>query len=250
MEVKVFKDDKVLSTRAADRVCAQLREKPDSLLCIAAGHSSLGVFQELIRRVQAGDADFSRAGFVAMDEWLGMNETDPGSCGDFLRKNFLSQANIPSHRVRLVDGRAQDTAAECAALKEFITAEGGIDFLILGMGMNGHLALNEPGTDFSLSVHTTALDSVTQQVGQKYFDPAQSSPQLTGGLTIGIADMAAARQVLLLVNGGKKAAVLKEVLDSPVAVSLPATALKEMPQAALWCDQEAASLCAGLELAQ
>jgi glucosamine-6-phosphate isomerase len=249
MKIKVFKDDKILSARAADRVCAQLRDKPDSLLCIAAGHSSLGVFQELSRRAQVGEADFSRAGFVAMDEWLGMNETDSGSCGDFLRQNFLSQVNIPARRVRLVDGRTQDIARECQALGEFITAEGGIDFLILGMGMNGHLALNEPGTDFSLSVHATALDSVTQRIGQKYFDPARSAPQLTGGLTIGIADMAA-RQVLLLVNGAKKAPILKEVLESPVTTRLPATALKEMPQAALWCDLDAASLCPGLELAQ
>ena len=240
MKIKVFKDDKILSARAADRVCAQLRDKPDSLLCIAAGHSSLGVFQELSRRAQVGEADFSRAG---------MNETDSGSCGDFLRQNFLSQVNIPARRVRLVDGRTQDIARECQALGEFITAEGGIDFLILGMGMNGHLALNEPGTDFSLSVHATALDSVTQRIGQKYFDPARSAPQLTGGLTIGIADMAA-RQVLLLVNGAKKAPILKEVLESPVTTRLPATALKEMPQAALWCDLDAASLCSGLELAQ
>ena len=67
-----------------------------------------------------------------MDEWLGMNETDSGSCGDFLRQNFLSQVNIPARRVRLVDGRTQDIARECQALGEFITAEGGIDFLILG----------------------------------------------------------------------------------------------------------------------
>lgn len=243
MEVKIFKDSGVLAAQAADRICAQLREKPDSLLCIAAGHSSLGVFQELVRRARQGEADFSRAGFVAMDEWLGMNQSDPGSCGDFLQKNFLSQVPFPPSRVRLVDGRAQDPAAECAALKAFFTDAGGMDFLLLGMGMNGHLALNEPGTDFSLSVHTTSLDSVTQQVGQKYFDASRPAPRLTGGLTIGIADMAKARQVLLVVNGAGKASILKEVLESPVTDRLPATSLKEMPQAALWCDEDAASLC-------
>lgn len=247
MEVRVFKNKDILAARAADRICAQLREKPDSLLCIAAGHSSLGVFHELAKRHRQGEADFSRAGFAAMDEWLGMNDTDPGSCGDFLRKHFLSQVNFPSHRVRLVDGRAKDPAAECASLKAFIAAAGGIDFLVLGIGMNGHLALNEPGVDFSLSVHITELDSTTRQVGQKYFDPSLASPSLTGGLTIGIADMAEVRQVLLLVDGAKKAPILKEVLDSPVTNRLPATALKGMPHSAIWCDPDAASLCSGLE---
>ena len=94
MEFKVFENESILSAAAADAVCELLQEKPDALLCIAAGHSSLGLFRELIRRFQEKKVDFSRAGFAAMDEWANMNETTPGSCGDFLVKNFLSQVNL------------------------------------------------------------------------------------------------------------------------------------------------------------
>lgn len=239
MECKIFENDAALSAAAADAVCELLEKKPEALLCVAAGHSSLGLFRELVRRFQENKVDFSRAGFAAMDEWAGMNETTPGSCGDFLEKNFLSQVNFPRERVRLVNGKAGDLQAECAAIKENIEASGGFDLIVLGVGMNGHLALNEPGVDFSLSVHTTVLDSVTQQVGTKYFE---SAPELTGGVTIGIADIAAAKRAILVVNGEKKSKIVKEILDSPVTNRLPATALKDMPHAAFWCDKEAASL--------
>lgn len=240
MDFHVFENDTALSSAAADAVCELLQEKPDALLCIAAGHSSLGLFRELIRRFQEKKVDFSRAGFSAMDEWSGMNETTPGSCGDFLVKNFLSQVNFPRERVRLVNGKATDLQAECAQIKEIIEAAGGFDLIVLGIGINGHLALNEPGVDFSLSVHTTVLDSVTRQVGKKYFE---SAPQLTGGVTIGIADIAAAKKAILLVNGEKKSRIVKQILDSPVTNQLPATALKDMPHAAFWCDRDAALLC-------
>ncbi len=240
MEFKVFESNELLSSAAADLVCGLLKKKPTALLCIAAGHSSLGVFRELVRRFHNGEVDFSQAGFAAMDEWTGMNETTPGSCGDFLVKNFLSQVNFPAKRVRLVNGKAADLQAECVGIKENIQTAGGLDLILLGIGMNGHLALNEPGVDFSLSVHTTTLDSVTQQVGTKYFENA---PALTGGVTIGIADIAAAEKAVLLVNGEKKSRIVKEVMNSPVTNRLPATALKDMPRAAVWCDREAASLC-------
>ena len=236
MEFQIFENDALLASAAADEVCSLLQKKPDALLCIAAGHSSLGVFQKLIQRFHKGEVDFSQAGFAAM------NETTPGSCGDFLEKNFLSRVNFPPERVRLVNGKAAELETECREVQENIQAAGGLDLILLGVGMNGHLALNEPGVDFSLSVHTTQLDSVTQQVGTKYFEDA---PQLTGGVTIGIADIAAAKRAILLVNGEKKSRIVKEVMDSSVTNRLPATALKEMPQAAIWCDRAAASLLSG-----
>ena len=240
MQFKVFPDDTLLSSAAADAICGQLRQNPRSLLCLAAGHSSLGVFQELVRRYRQNEVDFSQAGFLAMDEWLGMNRSTPGSCSDFLIQNFLSQVNFPPERVRLIDGKASDVQAECKAVRSSIAEAGGLDFILLGMGMNGHLALNEPGVDFTLSVHLTQLDGTTKKVGQKYFD---SAPELTGGLTIGFADIAAAKNILLVVNGERKSQILQKVMESPVTNLLPATGLKDLPNAALWCDRAAASLC-------
>lgn len=213
MKFTIYPDYQVLSDAISSQIQKQLREKPDSLICIAAGHSSLGIFDSLINLFQKKEIDFSKAYFVAMDEWLHMNADTDGSCSDFLVKHFLSKVNFPAAHIRLVDGKAENLEKECSEIKEFIDTHGPIDYLLLGVGMNGHLALNEPGVDLNASVHVTELDSVTKTVGTKYFNDA---PTLSGGVTIGIADMAASKKIVLAVNGTRKKDILKKIMDSPV----------------------------------
>lgn len=239
MEFRVFDSAQQLAQAEAERIAALLRDKPDALICIAAGHTSLPVFDALLEMQNTGALSFARAKFVAMDEWLGMNRDTPGSCGDFLVKHFLSHADFAKDNVRLADGCAQDPQAECAALTRFIADNGGLDYVLLGMGMNGHLALNEPGVDFRLGAHVTALDAVTQRVGQKYFAHGAA---LRGGLTLGIADLLAARQVALHVTGGNKAEIAARLMTEPVSSALPATAVKTLPTARIWMDRAAAGV--------
>ena len=231
MQIRQFENSEAIAVATADLFCEHLKKKPESVLCVAAGHSSIGPLQILVERYQRGEVDFSKAKFIAMDEWLHMNETVPGSCGDFLHKQFLDHVNFKPENVRLIDGCAEDMEAECASLKADIENAGGFDLILLGMGMNGHLALNEPGTPFDSTVHTTLLDPVTKEVGKKYFE---DTPQLEGGVTIGLGDMAKAKDVLLIVFGEKKRAIIQRLLDSEVTPDLPASFLKTLPQAKLW----------------
>lgn len=233
MNFTVFETEGEVASWAADRIEALFACRPEALLCIAAGHSSLGVFDELVRR----KVDFSRGWFAAMDEWRGMNEHTPGSCGDFLRKHFLSRVKFQEEHIRLVDGAADDLDAECKAVEDFVEARGGFDLILLGMGMNGHLALNEPGVDPALSVHVTRLDEVTMRVGQKYFDAPST---LQGGVTIGLADIRKAKEILLCVQGAHKREILNKMMTGPVSNALPASLLRELPHAATACDRSAA----------
>ena len=231
MELRKFESEEAIAKATADLFCEQLKKKPDSVLCVAAGHSSIGPLQILVERFKRGEVDFSEAKFIAMDEWLHMNETVPGSCGDFLHKQFLDHVNFKKENVRLIDGCAEDMEAECAALKADIEKAGGFDIILLGMGMNGHLALNEPGTPFDSTVHITQLDPITKEVGKKYFE---DTPQLTGGVTIGLGDMAEGRDVVLIVFGEKKREIIQKLLDSEPTTDLPASFLKTLPHARLW----------------
>ena len=231
MELRKFESEEAIAKATADLFCEQLKKKPDSVLCVAAGHSSIGPLQILVERFKRGEVDFSEAKFIAMDEWLHMNETVPGSCGDFLHKQFLDHVNFKKQNVCLIDGCAEDMEAECAALKVDIEKAGGFDIILLGMGMNGHLALNEPGTPFDSTVHTTQLDPITKEVGKKYFE---DTPQLTGGVTIGLGDMAEGRDVVLIVFGEKKREIIQKLLDSEPTTALPASFLKTLPHARLW----------------
>lgn len=238
MDIKMFDDASCLSRQIAEEIIRDLQENPRQLLCIAAGHTSLGIFTYLIEAYEAGKADFSKAAFVAMDEWLGMSRHTPGSCGFFLVDQFLSHVNYNPQRVRLWDGTARDLEQECSQVLSFIKQHGGrMDYLVLGMGMNGHLALNEPGTSLTASAHVCRLDPITQTVGQKYFS---GYTQLTGGITLGIGDFAAARRSVLAVTGEKKAEILKRVLKcgSPVE-ELPATALYGFENASIYYDRAA-----------
>lgn len=239
MDTRLFETYDEMCRLIADEIAADLAQNPEQLLCIAAGHTSLGVFKYLIEDFNAGKIDFSQAAFVAMDEWLHMSDKTTESCGYFIRKNFLEYVNYKPENVRLWDGTVSDTEKECRAVEAFIqekSLHGSIDYLVLGSGMNGHLALNEPGTSFASTAHTSVLDTVTSQVGQKYFTDGAS---LTGGITLGIENFRQSGRTVLAINGARKAEILKKLLGSTAPdEQLPVTALLTFENASLYYDRE------------
>lgn len=242
MNTVQFKTYDAMCLQTAEEIVSGLAANPEQMLCIAAGHTSLGVFTYLINAFHNGRADFSRAWFVAMDEWLHMDAHTPESCGSFLVEHFLSKVNYPKDHIRLWNGKAPDPQAECRSVEKFISAnatDGVIDYLVLGAGMNGHLALNEPGTPMDSRAHVSHLDALTAQVGQKYFS---NGAALTGGITLGIGNFSEAKRTLLLINGEKKADILADILKScGPDTALPATALYEFGNASIYYDAAASS---------
>lgn len=234
MKQLIFATPQQGAEHIADTVAALLAKKPGAVFCLAAGHTSLPVFDAFFRR----GLDFSRARFIGLDEWLGIGPDVRGSCACFLETNFFSRTKVERGNIRLFDALAADPAAECAAMEAQIAAWGGIDYLLLGMGMNGHLALNEPGDAFEQHAHVVELSDTTKAVAPKYF-PA-GLPPLRQGITLGVADFLQARQVQLAVFGAAKAPVVARLLALEPTVQLPATALKPLPDAQLVLDEAAA----------
>jgi galactosamine-6-phosphate isomerase len=241
MNEQIFQTGEEMGAAIAAEICALGEAKKSPLICLAAGHSSLPVFAALGERKKQG-FDFGDYYFVAMDEWAGMNAGGEESCGGFLAKNLFAPLDFPAGHIRLFDGRAADLKAECEAVERFIDGRGGIDFMLLGVGMNGHLALNEPGCDTNGGAHLTELSETTRQVGQKYF----SSPaSLSGGLTLGLKNIRAARSVIVNVTGAHKAPVVKRLRESPPGADFPASLLKDLPQARFYFDAPSAGLAGG-----
>ena len=222
----------------ADAILRLLAEKPDAVLCLAAGHSSLSVFAALVQAQQRG-TDFSRVRFIGLDEWVGVSPAQSGSCANFLHRHLFSPLGIKPQQIRLFDALAQDPEAECTAVEAVIDAWGGIDFLLLGMGMNGHLALNEPGEPFAKGAHVAPLAQTTKEVATKYF--SADMPPLTHGVTLGIANLIAARCIFLTVFGAHKQPVVQTLLASPVSEAFPASVLHRCPHATLVLDAAAAA---------
>ena len=238
-KLRVFETYQEMCKEVALEMQEQLKANPKTLLCIASGHTSTGLFECLVRMFEDGSIDFSKAAFIAMDEWLNMSEKTPGSCGAFVNTHFLNKVNFEQDNIRLFDGTASDLTLECGAADEFIiekSQHGVMDYVVLGSGMNGHLALNEPGCDFNTRVHVARLDESTKQVGQKYF---QEKTELSGGITLGIGNFAEARRCVLMISGSHKHEILHKIVESQISNKIPATVIKKFANASIFCDNDA-----------
>lgn len=228
-----------LSSRAADDVIAGMQGRENPLLCVASGDSPTGLYRELTQRYQKGNLSISNWDFIGLDEWLGMNENDRGSCYNYCINGLFQPLKVSPGRVCFFNGRTEKPEEECAKIEAFIQQHQGIDVAIVGLGMNGHIGLNEPGTDPSLRTHVSEIDAVTKQVGQKYFTEQK---QLTQGITLGIANLMEAKHLILLVSGRKKAGIVQKALRGQVTEEVPASLFRNHKNFTVFLDAEAASL--------
>lgn len=238
MKVLIQPDYPAISHHAADEIMALLAEKPDAVLCIASGDSPKLACELFVKKVQDTGLDTSRFFFIGLDEWVGLDASTKGSCHyDFVTRLF-DPLGIAANQYHLFNGRAADLQKECEEMDRVIREKGGIDLMIVGIGMNGHIGFNEPGVDFNLLSHVIDLDETTLTVGQKYFNQPVT---LTKGITLGLAHLMAAKKVLLMANGTKKAAVIQKAVEEPVSNAFPASILQQHPQGVFLVDEAAAS---------
>jgi glucosamine-6-phosphate isomerase len=236
---KVFKDSCEASEYCAETLADIISKKPDALICLAAGHTSLEFFQILIGMYRENRADFSGVRIVGLDEWAEISGSEDGSCETFLRSSLFDQVNIKKDNIRLFDGKAADLIKECRDIDSYIEKCGGIDYMLLGIGMNGHLGLNEPGTNPESRSHIVELDTVTKKVAVKYFD---DMPDISRGVTLGIKNILESGRIQLLITGENKKEIVKRLFSEGKTSMLPATLLKGHQNAEFILDGQAASL--------
>lgn len=235
-ETYLEEDFEAMSRRSAELICEAVREKPDAMISLAAGNTAIRTYKILKEMADAGAVDFSRVHFVALDDWLDL-EDESENCDAFMRRYFYGPLHIPDAQVTRFDIHAADLDAACKAVDEVIFAHGGLDLMLLGIGMNGHLGLNEPNSDFSLYSKVVDLDPVTTQVGQKYFSDGM---KLTRGITLGVRHMFDCRHVVLQAGGAHKADIIERVYRTAPTEDIPATVLKLVPHGTVVLDRDAA----------
>jgi galactosamine-6-phosphate isomerase len=211
----------------------------EPLLCPASGSTPVGLFKELVNLYRQQQFDPSNWLFVALDEWLGMDGNKEGSCRHSLDDQLFNPLRIKAAKICFFDGKATDPDEECDRVEKFIQQHGGIDLSILGLGMNGHVGMNEPYTSPSLRSHVAKLDPVTQKVGQKYFKERQ---QLSDGITLGLSTLLESKHMFLLVNGKRKAEIVKKVIEGNITEEVPATVLRKHTGLKIYLDTDAAEL--------
>ncbi|WP_420149725.1 6-phosphogluconolactonase [Spirosoma sp.] len=239
MTIQEFPDHESLSQYTAEHIAAIINQKPDALLCLASGDTPIETYHRFVALVKDERVDVSRCTFVGLDEWVGFGPEDAGSCSYYVFRDLFTPLNLRPNQIYVFDAKADDLDAECARIDTLIDSHGGLDLLLVGMGMNGHIALNEPGTPFTLGCHVSELAESTKTVGQKYF--TQETP-LTKGITLGLRHLTEAHDVILLVSGAKKAPTLRDALKGPVTEQVPASIIQNRPNVQVWIDKAAGSL--------
>jgi glucosamine-6-phosphate deaminase len=215
MEVIVARTAEEMSRAAAAEVVTVLNAKPNGVLGMATGSTPLGLYQELVRRHKRGELDFSHVTTFNLDEYVGLPITHPQSYHQFMHENFFRHVNIPPQNIHIPSGTTTNYPAFCAWYEQRIREAGGIDLQILGIGSDGHIAFNEPGSSLSSRTRLKTLAKPT------------------------IDDNA--RECILLATGANKATAIAAAVEGPVTSMITASALQMHPSTRVYVDEAAAS---------
>lgn len=239
MRLLRFIDYNSLSDYTAALVARSIKENPRLTLCMASGHTPALTCDLLVKKLLEEKTDCSGLCFLGLDEWVGLPPENEGSCTYFFQTRLIKPLGLRPEQYHLFDALAPDLENECRLMDARIEAAGGIDIMLVGIGMNGHIGFNEPGTPASVPCHVAKLDEVTKQVGQKYFT---ENRELDRGITIGLGHLRRAKTVLLQANGLKKAEVIRQTIEGPVTENFPASMMQQLDNGFVLADEEAASL--------
>ncbi len=239
MEVVILNGSKQIGKLAADAIEELLRRKPNAALGLATGSSPLPVYDELAARHERDGLDFSQASGFALDEYVGLPVGHPESYREVIRREFANRVNIAAENVHGPDGTADDILAACRAYEESIKAAGGIDLQLLGVGTDGHIGFNEPGSSFASRTRIKSLIEQTRRDNARYFASLAEVPRHV--LTQGLGTIMDARHVILVATGAQKAQAVRDFVEGPVSAICPASVLQFHPHATVLLDEAAAS---------
>ncbi|MCW2308979.1 6-phosphogluconolactonase [Rhodobium gokarnense] len=228
-----------LSRAAAGIVVEQVRKRPDSLLVLPTGNTPVGMFRDLVAAAHNGDVDFSRARFAMLDEYAGIGRNDERRLYHWIRKELFDPLGVRPGAVIAFDPEA-DPECEARFVEQRIARQGGIDLAVLGLGPNGHIAMNEPGSDADSRTRLVTLTPATIRSNAAYWGSEAKVPRK--GLTLGLGTLAEARALVLLVAGGGKAAILERVLNAAPSDAIPAAILGAHPAFTVVADRAALGL--------
>lgn len=238
MQFVITADPAAWAAAAAAEVAGQVKARPDSVLGLATGNTTAPLYAALVAMIRRGEVDFSRVTTFALDEYVGLPRDHRATCWSRLQREFYGQAALPTDHINHPDTQAADLAAECRAYEERLARCGGVDLQLLGIGENGHLGFNEPGTPFDSLTHIAEITRESMLVRQASYAPGERQPHQ--GLTLGLKTIVQARRAALLAWGSNKRAIVARALEGPVTPDVPASILQRHPNLVVILDESAA----------
>lgn len=229
-----------MSQEGAKMILRKILSSKQINLGLATGSTPLGLYKELVKYVRENNINLSGVVTFNLDEYIGILPTHQGSFHYYMEKNVFGPLNIPENQRFIPDGMAENILNECRNYEKKIQQYGGIDFQLLGVGENGHIGFNEPGTDFTKTTHVVELTETTRQANKKFFGQVEDVPGKA--ITMGISTILRAREILLIANGVHKAEAIYQLFHGEYSKDWPVTALQKHKNVCVIVDQEAASL--------
>ncbi len=208
------------------------------VLGLPTGGTPLPMYQRLIDFHQQGDLSFKHVVTFNMDDYVGLPATHPASYHTYMVQNFFAHIDIPHEHIHMLNGNALDLDAECRTYEQAMRSVGGIELFVGGLGENGHIAFNEPGSSLTSRTHLHALADSTRIANARFFNH-QLEQVPTHALTVGVGTIMDAREVMLLATGNHKAIALAHVLNEPMNSMWPASVLQLHPKSLIVCDRDA-----------
>lgn len=239
LRITVLPDERALAKQEANRVADALKAKPDLVLGLPTGRTPIRLYHELGTLYTHGQVDFSRATTFNLDEFLGIPSSHQGSYRTFMEQHLFSRVNIAPERVNFLNGAAPDPETECRRYEAAIAAAGGIDLQLVGIGTNGHIGFNEPARELAGRTHRVTLKASTRRGNAALFG-GELARVPTEALSMGMATILHARQVVLLATGKSKARSIERLVNGPLTPKLPASFLQLHRDVELVLDKTAA----------
>ncbi len=238
MIVVTAKDYDEMSMKAYEAMKKVLTEKPDATLGLATGSTPVGLYKLMIADYEAGKISYKDMTSINLDEYVGLPVTHPESYRAFMNRNLFDHIDIKKENTHVPDGLNPDLAAAADAYTAYIAAHPA-DVQILGIGSNGHIAFNEPGTPFDSHTHVVTLKEGTRKDNARFFDNDIDKVP-THAVTMGLKDIMSAKFIILLASGAGKANAVKEMIKGPVSENCPASILQTHPNVLVVTDEAAA----------
>lgn len=241
MKVIVTENYEEMSDLAKERILQKVKEKPTAVLGLATGSTMMRLYEGLIDAYRREEVDFSQIKAFNLDEYVGLSPSHPCSYHYFMREYFYKHVNVNLKCTYIPDGVAADLQAECERYEQTIQQVGGIDLQILGIGRNGHIGFNEPGSPPDGTTKVVRLTDNTIEVNSRFFDNKDEMPQ--EAVTVGIGTILnKSKEIIMLANGENKAQAIKKMIETKPHPDHPASFLQLHNNVTVIIDREAAKL--------
>lgn len=217
----------------------RLHANPRLRMCLPSGHTPNPLYAAMGHSVARAEVSFSEAEVIALDDFGGLATDDPGRCRNMLQHYLLDHIDLPKDRFRFIDTEASDVDSVCRAYDRLINEGGGFDLTLLGIGLNGHLGLNEPGSPPDCTTRRVQMHESTIKASSGYLTHGNLP---TWGVGVGLKHLLGSKEVWLLASGSKKAEIIARMMKGKIGNDLPASLLRTHPNSSLFVDDEAGAL--------